>query len=109
MTLGTHHILQQVQLSMLRGGELKHEIHGESGGFSLDLLVEPARRYAIKLGQIGIEHDPLASNHEDSIDDVFESKRLRHPGCDSALRTRLSTCAAALPSAKFEQSAQFLF
>jgi len=50
---------------------LKHEVAWKTIPVPTHLLVEAARANAIKLGEIGIEHDFLATNDQDARSDVF--------------------------------------
>jgi hypothetical protein len=51
---------------VLFGCQLKDEVRRESFPIALDLLVENSHRYAIKLGNIGVEDYPLVAQKQDA-------------------------------------------
>lgn len=60
------------QLIFFLAGQLKHELDRKSFIVSLDLSVQVLRFYLVEIGNIPIDHDPLATNKEDLLFDVFE-------------------------------------
>lgn len=50
----------------LRGGQLKHEVAGETVRIPPDLLSQPDRFDAVESGQLGVQHDSSSADGEDA-------------------------------------------
>ena len=63
-------------LGFLFGGDLEHEIFREpvavAVAVAVDLLVQPLGGNSVKLGQVGVEHNPLAAKPQDSVFDFSD-------------------------------------
>ena len=57
-------------LNLLIGRELEHEVFRESLSITLNLLIQPTCRHAIKLCKVGINYDFNASNQQDALLDT---------------------------------------
>ena len=55
------------QLVPFSTGEPEHEVGREAFGVAFDLLVQAFRRYVVECGQVGVNHDFVATDHEGAL------------------------------------------